>query len=102
MLEHADLTTDDIDHFIFHQANRMINETIRKKLGLPPEKVPTTLQDFGNTSGASLPVTMTVRIREALQARRNKLLLSGFGIGLSWGSCVVDVEGASFPELIES
>ena len=102
VLEHADLTTDDIDHFIFHQANRMINETIRKKLGLPPEKVPTTLQDFGNTSGASLPVTMTVRIREALQARRNKLLLSGFGIGLSWGSCVVDVEGASFPELIES
>ena len=96
------MTIDHIDYFVFHQANRMINETIRKKLGLPPEKVPSTLSDFGNTSGASLPVTMTVRIREALETRRNKLLLSGFGIGLSWGSCVVDIEGACFPELIES
>ena len=102
VLDHAGISTDDVDHFIFHQANRMINETIRKKLGLPTEKVPSTLQDFGNTSGASLPVTMTVRIREALEARRNKLLLSGFGIGLSWGSCLVDIEGACFPELIES
>lgn len=101
-LDYASMTNDDIDYFIFHQANRMINETIRKKLGLPPEKVPSTLSDFGNTSGASLPVTMTVRIREALETRRNKLLLSGFGIGLSWGSCVVDIEGACFPELIES
>ena len=101
-LDYASMTNDDIDYFIFHQANRMINETIRKKLGLPPEKAPSTLSDFGNTSGASLPVTMTVRIREALETRRNKLLLSGFGIGLSWGSCVVDIEGACFPELIES
>ena len=57
-LEYANLTIDQIDYFLFHQANRMINETIRKKLGLPVEKVPSTLHDFGNTSGASIPVTM--------------------------------------------
>jgi 3-oxoacyl-[acyl-carrier-protein] synthase-3 len=102
LLEYAGCSAEQIDYFIFHQANRMINETIRKKLGLPPEKVPSTLHDFGNTSGASLPVTMTVRIRDALMEGKKKILLSGFGIGLSWGSCIVDIENAVFPELIVS
>ncbi len=102
LLEYAGCSTEQIDYFIFHQANRMINETIRKKLGLPPEKVPSTLHDFGNTSGASLPVTMTARIREQLLEGKKKVLMSGFGIGLSWGSCIVDIENAVFPELIVS
>jgi len=93
---------DEVDYFVFHQANKMINETIRKKLRLPEEKVPSTLHDFGNTSGASLPVTMTVRLREALATGRKKILLSGFGIGLSWGTCILDIENAVFPALIES
>jgi 3-oxoacyl-[acyl-carrier-protein] synthase-3 len=102
LLEYADCPMDAIDYFIFHQANRMINETIRKKLGLPVEKVPSTLHDFGNTSGASLPVTMTARLHEVLTGQKKKLLMSGFGIGLSWGSCIVDVDGAVFPAMIES
>ncbi|MBS0339290.1 MAG: ketoacyl-ACP synthase III [Proteobacteria bacterium] len=101
-LEYAGLEKESIDYFVFHQANRMINETIRKKLGLTAEKVPSTLQDFGNTSGASLPVTMTVRLNEALAQRRHKVLLSGFGIGLSWGICILDIENAKFPPLIEA
>lgn len=101
LLDYAHAPIDSIDYFVFHQANRMINETIRKKLGVPVEKTPSTLQDFGNTSGASIPVTMTVRIREALSAGRNRLLMCGFGIGLSWGTALVDVESAVVPELIE-
>ncbi|MDA8447210.1 ketoacyl-ACP synthase III [Paracidovorax valerianellae] len=101
-LEYANLTAEDIDFFIFHQANRMINETIRKKLALPPEKVPSTLADFGNTSGASLPVTMTARIAETLAHGSHKLLLGGFGIGLSWGTCILDIENAVFPPLLIS
>jgi 3-oxoacyl-[acyl-carrier-protein] synthase-3 len=80
----------------------MINETIRKKLQLQEEIVPSSLMDFGNSSGASLPLTMTVRIREKLEAESNKLLLCGFGIGLSWGTCIVDIEKGVFPELIIS
>lgn len=95
-------TVADVDHFVFHQANKMINETIRRKLQLPVEKVPSTLHDFGNTSGASLPLTMTVCLAEALAAQRQRLLLTGFGIGLSWGSCVLDTEGAAWLPLIES
>jgi 3-oxoacyl-[acyl-carrier-protein] synthase-3 len=102
LLEYAQCPIESIDYFLFHQANRMINETIRKKLALEPERVPSSLHDFGNTSGASIPVTMTVRIRDCLQGRSKKLLMCGFGIGLSWGSCIVDVEHAVFPALIES
>lgn len=102
LLEYAAFSTEQIDYFVFHQANRMINETIRKKLGLPVEKVPSTLHDLGNTSGASLPVTMTARIREPLMEGKKQVLMSGFGIGLSWGSCIVEIDQAVFPELIIS
>ncbi|MFC0155842.1 ketoacyl-ACP synthase III [Xanthomonas dyei] len=102
LITYAGVSKDEIDYFVFHQANRMINETIRKKLGLPVEKVPSTLRDFGNTSGASLPVTMTARINKELESGPKRVLLSGFGIGLSWGTCLIDIEGAMFPELIES
>lgn len=102
LLEYTGLEKDAIDYFVFHQANRMINETIRKKLQLPPEKVPSTLHDLGNTSGASLPITMTARLNDTLAQGRHKLLLSGFGIGLSWGSVVLDIEGARFPAMLEA
>jgi len=101
-LAHAGLDKQDINYYIFHQANRLINETIRKKLKLSEEVVPTSLSDFGNSSGASLPVTMTVRIRDQLASQSNKLLLCGFGIGLSWGTCILDIEKGVFPELIIS
>ena len=98
---YAETSLETVDYVVLHQANRMINETIRKKLGLTPEKVPSTLHDFGNTSSASIPITMTARIRDDLISGRKRLLMSGFGIGLSWGSCIVDTEGAAFPPLIE-
>lgn len=102
LLDYARASKDEVDYFIFHQANRMINETIRKKLGLPVEKVPSTLRDFGNSSGASLPVTMTARINKELESGRKRVVLSGFGIGLSWGTALVDIENAIFPDLLEA
>ena len=100
-LEYAGVGFDAVDYLLLHQANRMINETIRKKLRLEPEKVPSTLEDFGNTSGASIPVTMTARIREPLLSGKKRLAMCGFGIGLSWATCIMETEGAAFPPLIE-
>lgn len=99
---YAGMQMDDIEFFVFHQANRMINETIRKKLRLPEQRVPTTLKDLGNTSGASIPVTITARLTEALRDKQQRLLLGGFGIGLSWGTCILDVQNACFPEMLEA
>lgn len=102
LLAHAKTDKDSVDYFVFHQANRMINETIRRKLGLPAEKVPSTLQEFGNTSGASLPLTMSARLGTTLTEGRHNVLLSGFGIGLSWGTCLLQIDDACFPELVIS
>jgi 3-oxoacyl-[acyl-carrier-protein] synthase-3 len=97
----ADTSLEKIDYVFLHQANRMINETIRRKLGLAAEKVPSTLHEFGNTSSASIPITMTACVRDAMSASRKRVLMSGFGIGLSWGSCIVDTDAIAMPELIE-
>ena len=102
LCEYAQTPLESIDYFVFHQANRMINETIRKKLGLVAEKVPTTLYDFGNTSSASVPLTMTARLRDPLAQGPRTVLLSGFGIGLSWGSCVICTRDVAMPALIEA
>lgn len=102
LFEYSKVDRESVDYFLFHQANRMINETIRKKLRLAPEKVPSTLHDFGNTSGASIPVTMTARIADPLRQGGKRLLMAGFGIGLSWGECIIDIDGAVFPDLIEA
>lgn len=103
LLQYANVSKDEVDYFVFHQANRMINETIRKKLGLPVEKVPSSLQEFGNTSGASLPVTISTRLHDALNgASRHRLVLGGFGVGLSWGTAIVDVKDARFPAILEA
>lgn len=101
LLEFSKLSKADIDYFIFHQANKMINETIRKKLDIPIEKTPTSLVNFGNTSGASIPLTITTQIKQELDNQNRKLLCYGFGVGLSWGGFVADVENAKLLSLIE-
>lgn len=98
---YAQVTLEEIDYFLLHQANKMINDTIRKKLQLQPEKFPSTLNDFGNTSSASIPLTMSVRLADVLGNAPAKLLLSGFGIGLSWGSCVMNTSNVTMLPLIE-
>jgi 3-oxoacyl-[acyl-carrier-protein] synthase-3 len=102
LLDYAQVEKDQVDYFLFHQANRMINETIRKKLELPAEKVPGSLRDFGNSSSASIPLTMTARINRELAEKPQRLVMCGFGIGLSWGTCLVDVSDACFPDLIRA
>ena len=97
----CDLTLEEVDYFVFHQANKIINETIRKILRVPPEKMPYSLKEYGNTVGASIPVTLVAQIREQAQAQKLKLLLSGFGVGLSWGSCYLETENIVCPPMIE-
>jgi 3-oxoacyl-[acyl-carrier-protein] synthase-3 len=101
LLNYAKKGIDDSSFAVFHQANLLMNETIRKKLGLPPEKVPYSLKKFGNTSSASIPLTMVTQIGNELKTKKNNLLLSGFGVGLSWGSAWIETENMVIPELIE-
>ncbi len=88
------------DYFYFHQANLMMNERIRKKLQLPDHKVPYSLKNFGNTSSASIPLTMVTETAEALKNGENEIIACGFGVGLSWGSMVCRTKNLVIPELV--
>jgi 3-oxoacyl-[acyl-carrier-protein] synthase-3 len=68
---------------------------------VPAEKMPMSLAKFGNTSSTTIPLTMVTTIREALQTQRVKLLLCGFGVGLSWGSVYIETNNITVPDLIE-
>ena len=89
MLENFDINIDDIDYFVLHQANKLINESVRKKLKVTPEKVPYSIQNFGNTSSASIPLTICTCLKEKIESDQLTLLLAGFGVGFSWGSVVL-------------
>lgn len=101
LLQHLNIDKQQVDYFVFHQANLLMLESVRKKLQAPPEKVPYSLYDYGNTSSATVPVTMLARLRDPLQKQKLRLLLSGFGVGLSWGSVYLETENIVCPELIE-
>lgn len=91
----------DYDYFVFHQANRKMNETIRTKLKLPVEKVPYSMEFFGNTSSASIPLTIVTQLRDKLQGQTASIIGCGFGVGLSWGSIAFNLKNAVIPKLVE-
>jgi len=92
-LEYAGKSLNDFDYYVFHQANRLINETIRKMLKVEKEKVPYSIHKFGNTSSASVPITIISELKDEISTRKVRFLLSAFGIGLSWGTVLLETEG---------
>lgn len=91
----------DIDYFLFHQANKFMNEKIRKKLKLVEGQVPYSLKDFGNTSSATIPLTMVTQIQKDLVMHKLTMVGCGFGVGLSWGSVYFVTDKIVCPDLIE-
>jgi 3-oxoacyl-[acyl-carrier-protein] synthase-3 len=100
-LKHFNRQLDEFDFLMFHQANRLINETIRKMLKVDPSRVPYSLRDYGNTSCSSIPLTMVTQLRSNLGEKPHKLLLAAFGIGLSWGTVLIETDGIVVPEITE-
>lgn len=99
--ERFTISIDSVDYFVFHQANKFMNEKIRKKLNLPTEKVPYSLRDFGNTSSATIPLTIVTELRQNLLSKKHMVVGCGFGVGLSWGSVAFELERIIIPDLIE-
>ena len=88
-LQHNKLALEDIDHFLFHQANLRINEFVAGSLGIPEEKVPSNIQKYGNTSAAAIPILLD-ELLEAKRVEEGQLLcLAGFGSGFTWGSGII-------------
>lgn len=92
---------EEVDYFIFHQANKFMNEKIRKKLKLSEKQVPYSLRNFGNTSSATIPLTMVTQIQKDLMNRNLSIVGCGFGVGLSWGSVYFETDRIICSDLIE-
>jgi 3-oxoacyl-[acyl-carrier-protein] synthase III len=88
----AGWTADQVDYFAFHQANGFIIEHLRKKAGLPRHKVPIVIDRFGNTGGCSVPLVLTQGGLRAPSDRWFRLVLLGFGVGLSWAAATLEME----------
>jgi 3-oxoacyl-[acyl-carrier-protein] synthase-3 len=102
MLEETGWEAEEVDGFVFHQANRYIIDNIRRRLRLPEEVVPAgTVEKFGNQSGASIPGTLTDHYGDQLTQRDHKLILSGFGVGLSWATCAVQIPPMKCNSMVE-
>ena len=91
-LELAKLGMDAVDYFVLHQSNRFIMKHVAKKVGLPLERTPIILGEFGNTGGPSIPLTVTQGELQRPADRPLSLMLMGYGVGLSWGSALVGLE----------
>lgn len=92
LCEHFDFDLPKIDYLLIHQANKMIDEKIRRKLKLSEAQVPYSMTYYGNTSSCTIPISMTSQIREQLESGEKELVMCGFGSGLSWGAAHVFVE----------
>lgn len=101
LLAYADVPKEDVDAFVFHQANKLINDLVAKRLELPAEKVPSTLPHFGNTSSATIPLTIVSELRKRMRDEQMNLLLCGFGVGLSWATVFCQTDRIACPEVIE-
>lgn len=90
VLEKNDTAQEEISFYILHQANRRIVEAIAKRLGEPIEKFPMNLEEYGNTSSASIPILLDELNRAGKLNRGQKIILAGFGAGLTWGASILE------------
>lgn len=99
--QHFGFEYSDYEYLVLHQANKKMNDMIVKKLKYAPEKAPLSLDEFGNTSCASIPVTLVTRMRDILREGDTSIMACGFGVGLSWGAAALRAKDVVVPELIE-
>tara|TARA_B110000027_G_scaffold52629_1_gene57378 strand:- start:4909 stop:5958 length:1050 start_codon:yes stop_codon:yes gene_type:complete len=98
-LSKSNNNNETIDYFLFHQANKFMIDFFRKKLKIAENKVPISLDKFGNVSSATIPLTIVTRLKDKIENK--KLLLSGFGAGLSWATAILDTSLCKVSKLKE-
>jgi len=90
LLKKANIITDDLDLVVFHQANSYMLEQLRKQCRIPSEKFIIDLENYGNTVSNTIPIVLANLVEQKKLCSGMKLALVGFGVGLSWGACIVD------------
>jgi 3-oxoacyl-[acyl-carrier-protein] synthase-3 len=101
LIRDAKINKKDIDYYIFHQPNKFMLNKLANKIGIPLEKIPSNVvENFGNSSGASIPTAMTFNFRK--NELQDKLIcFAGFGVGLTWASILLKIKKLKFNQIIE-
>jgi 3-oxoacyl-[acyl-carrier-protein] synthase-3 len=100
VLSKAGWTLEDIDYAIFHQANKFILEYLRKKIKIPKIRFPTALEQYGNTSSASIPLTINSELQSVLTKKTCRIVLAGFGVGYSWAGAALSLNYPVLPNIV--
>lgn len=90
----------NIDYFCFHQANNFINSYIAKKMKLDVDKIPHTIEKFGNTSSVSVPLTIVSELKDKLDGQKT-LMMSAFGVGMTWATAIVSFADTKISDIVE-
>lgn len=101
LLEKAGVNINDVDCFGFHQTNKFLMDRVVKKMGIDKEKVPYSLKEYANTSGASIPLTLVSERSQALSSSKMKIVACALGVGLSYGAILFESENIVIPEIVE-
>ena len=101
IMEQSGLTIDSVDLVLFHQANRFMTDFFAKKLKIATDRVPYSLNEYGNTSSASIPLTIVSELVGDKFTSRANVILSGFGAGLSWGTALLSLENCKISKIVE-
>jgi 3-oxoacyl-[acyl-carrier-protein] synthase-3 len=101
LAEHFNINLDGVDYFVFHQANKKMNDTIIKKMKLDSARVPLCMREFGNTSSASIPLTIVSQIGDKVRNGKTNFIACGFGVGLSWATVAFTTENIVISKLVE-
>ncbi len=100
VLATAGWNKEEIDYFVFHQANKFMLTHLAKRMKLPLQKVPFSLKEYGNTSSASIPLTINSELGDIISTQPLKMLMAGFGVGYSWGACTTILGPMVAPPII--
>jgi 3-oxoacyl-[acyl-carrier-protein] synthase III len=102
LMEFASVDKASVDYYMFHQPNKFMLKKVADKLGIPHEKMPHNIvENFGNASGVTIPMAITFNLGEKLLTQENLMCLSGFGVGLTWGSMLIKIGNLNFCNIIE-
>lgn len=100
LLAYTGEDAQNLDYYVFHQANNFINSYLAKKLKLDSSKIPSTIAKYGNTSSVSVPLTIVDRLKGKLDGEK-RLFLSAFGVGMTWANAIVPFVDCRISDIVE-
>ena len=100
IVEWSGVDIQELDYYVFHQANNFINSYLAKKLKLDTTKIPSTIAKYGNTSSVSVPLTIVDQLKDNLSGKK-QLMLSAFGVGMTWATAIVSFVDCRISDIVE-